>query len=74
MRGELGGGPGLSDGGRHGGRSRPGQEGGGQLPSWSMFGLFCHDRGIGWSFYCLAKARMEVSKVAIGEKVEEAPE
>ena len=44
-----------------------------------MFGLFWHDRGIGWSFYCLAerwqaKARMVVSKVAIGEKVEEAPE
>ena len=40
-----------------------------------MFGLFWHDRGIGWSFYCLAaKARMAVSKVAIGEKVEEALE
>ena len=36
--------------------------------------FFWQDRGIGWSFYCLAKARMEVSKVAIGEKVEEAPE
>lgn len=36
--------------------------------------FFWHDRGIGWSFYCLAKARMVVSKVAIGEKVEEAPE
>ena len=41
--------------------------------------FFWQDRGIGWSFYCLAerwqaKARMVVSKVAIGEKVEEAPE